>query len=179
MRRIPLLVAVLVIGGLWPDRVEAQVCAAETWTLSPNGTECTTSNRGRLDANKETCARFGLAAGDTDATQCTQAQACGAPAIPGFPACAGGSGCNASQAIACGRRIYPNSTAGREQWAGVDVVRPALAAVEARHAPQPPTGSDFRAWCLNFWIPALQTARDVECTRAALPPSCNICPLTF
>jgi hypothetical protein len=170
MKRLALL-AFLV--AWWPSEARAQVCAAETWTLTPSGAQCTTSNTGRLDANKATCARFGLAAGDTDASQCTQAQAC---AAPGTPSCAGGASCNATQAIACGRRIYPATTAGREQWAGLEVVVRELDAIQARHAPTPPVGSDFRAYCLNFWLPASQVTRDAECTKSVLPPSCNLCP---
>lgn len=185
MKRACLLVAVL-LGSLWSDLAQAQVCAAEPWALAPDGTQCTTANRGRLDANKATCARYGLAAGDTDATQCTQAQACGFSA-PGVPACPGGTGCSAVQAIACdstpqtpsGRRIFPNTTQGREQWAGLEVVTRELAAIKARHAPPPQPGSDMRAWCLNFWLGASQPTRDVECTRALLPPSCDICALVF
>lgn len=164
------LLPLLALGFLWSTAVSAQ----ETWTLQPVATEVLDGDFGRLDTNKATCARFGLAAGETDAAQCTQASACSA-----VPACAGGASCTAVQAIACNRRIYPNSTAGREQWAGIELVRPALALIHARRAPTPGAGSDLRAYCLNFWIPASQVTRDGECTKSGLPPSCNICPLTF
>jgi hypothetical protein len=170
MKRIPLLLMLLFL----PLSAEAQ----ETWTLNPTAVQVITSDFGRLEANRENCERFNLAAGRTDAGQCTQAQMCTAT-----PACPGGASCTAVQALACGvtaefpqgRRVFPNTTAGREQYVGVFGVVRLLNEVTATHTANPPDGSSFQAYCI-WWAAQNQTTKNAECSKSSQPNNCPICP---
>lgn len=174
MRKLLFLALVVVAGAL-----ARPVAAQETWTLNPTATEVITADFGRIASNSKNCARLGLASGDIDANNCTQAQACSAA-----PACPGGSGCSTTQALACdvtsdypqGRRIFPNSVTGREQYVGVVGVRALLNSVVSTQTAQPPVGSSFEAYCQNFWAGATQATRDSECSKSGQPAKCPICP---
>jgi hypothetical protein len=168
MRRLPLLVAVLVVvGGLWPDLAQAQTSYTIT---TQNAAQDLRIERGRIVANEETCQRQGYPVG------CTQAQAC----VPvGRPPCAGGASCTAAQAraAACNARIYPNTQAGREEMLAFETMIPGLQKLKERGQ-----SLDANAFCEVTWVALTLTERHNECVRAgrgagsSTTNPCDMCP---
>lgn len=108
MKFMKLLVAAFVLWG-------GSAFAQEAYTVN-----ATTANQVQQITrfvnieNKKVCTRLGLFA------SCTQAQACTAANAPG------GASCTAAQARGANVRIYPNTLAGREEWADFAIFRPAM-----------------------------------------------------
>jgi hypothetical protein len=158
MRRLlPLLLLLLPTSAM----------AQETYQFSSTAQQQARINRGRLLVNRATCLRLGLPAGFSDAANCTQAQACiQAGAV-------GGASCTAAQARAENARIYPNTTAGREEAMVFEGVVPWVMGLTTTAR-----ATDPDAYCTNFWASANTTTRNAECTKSGLPNDCDICPNT-
>lgn len=95
--------------------------------------------------NQRTCERITLASSCTQAQACTQVGA------------AGGASCTAAQARASNVRIYPATTAGREEWVNQEIVIPD---VNDRRATIPGRYNERR---IGAWAVATTAQRNAMC----------------
>lgn len=131
--------------------------AQETYSVSATAAQVAKVDKGRILNNRLTCLKLGLAVG------CTQASACVAAGA------AGGSGCTAAQARAAEARIYPNTSAGREEYLGFGIILDALTKVD-----QLTSKFDAQDYCT--WFNAQnQATKDAECSKISAPAGCLIC----
>lgn len=134
------------------------VSAQESYTVpvsAPNQVEMT--NIVRMN-NEKICWQYNL----TDT--CTQAEACTAANTPG------GASCTPAQARAARVRIFPQTTAGREEYHIHETAVPAFAEKKANL-----TSHNQEKMCRN-WQTFNQTQKDSLCTAAGLTSPCDLCP---
>ena len=149
--RIPLVLLALFLA---PAAV-----AQETYNFSLGGAFVTQLDKGRVLGNYAICRSLLLP------KTCTQAEACVVE-----PQVTGGAACTATDALAAGRRIQPNTLAGRQSFLANTLVRAQLPNYDAAWAQEELT--DFKAFCA-----ASQANKDAICTAASLPAGCGVCGL--
>lgn len=126
--------------------------AQETYSVTAPAPYVATVTALVKGANIATCVRFAIAP-----ASCTQAAACTAAGA------AGGAGCSPAQARAAGARIFPQTTAGREEYLSFSIVIPTL---DDRKQSLPVVQTARR--CAN-WAQLDQASKDAECTRTPYP----------
>jgi hypothetical protein len=143
------LVTLMLVG------VQAQ--AQESYSLNVTAQQVTDLTAVIDMTNGQTCIRWGLAVG------CTQAQACTAASA------AGGSSCTAAQARAAKARIFPQTLAGREEF--VTHMIAVARFIELRD--QVPAWLEERKCAHRATLD--QTARNTQCTNNGLTAPCRLC----
>lgn len=154
MRKI--LLYLVALAGL-----SLPLAAQETYSLPANAGQTAIIRQYVLGVNRATCSRLQLA------VSCTQAEACTAS---GFPAVPGGASCTAGNATVAGRRIYPDTLAGREEFIQIVWVLPRFTEA-GTSIPQ----QGYNGYCI-WWATQNQTTRNAECAKASMPNECSICP---
>lgn len=135
--------------------ISCAAVAQETYSIPASAPNVTTLTQVITAQNGDLCARYGLA------RTCSQAQLCTAAGNP-F-----GSGCTAAQARAASQRIYPNTTAGREEFTQFAVTLPKFNELVTTQQ-----GEQRRSFC-EFWLAANTTARNNACAAIGASAGCE------
>lgn len=150
MKRIPLYIL-----GLF---LTLPGTAQEAYTINASAGQVASLSDIVAGYNNQTCLKFALVIG------CTQAQACTAANA------AGGSGCSAAQARAANARIFPQTLAGRDEYVTFQIAAPTFLSQKAGIV-----GVAVASKCAVF-LAMNQTAKDAELTSIGFPTGGTTCP---
>lgn len=137
--------------------VAASSEAQETYSLPASAGNVTTLTEIITYANGNVCASLNLA------RTCTQAQACTAASVTG------GASCTAANARAAKVRIYPLTTAGREEYSQFEIAQPRFNELAASLQPVSQNFDFCTAWT------AASTANKNSC-RTAISAAATAAP---
>lgn len=147
MKRIPLVLSLALLA--------LPAMAQETYPgFTLGGALVARVDKGRILANRSLCRTLLLA------PTCTQAEACVVE-----PQVTGGAACTSADALAAGRRIYPDSLAGRASFMTNELIRAQLPNYDA-------------AWAAESYLTLLEfckTNPDGVCTGSGQAAGCGVC----